>query len=387
MPSNALMETVVLGDLHGRRDLLEKALRDLGLIDEAGHWSGGIRQLVLMGDVIDRGPEPLGALDLLLQLQTEAAASGGRVTCLLGNHEFMAVRAAAGDHAYRMWWTYNGAGANYQEWLRREGLEGDERDLPYPAPFYALFSAAGRYGRWIRTWPVAVRLGDYVAVHGGWPPAGPAVLEEANAAYAGADDAYLAALSGAMLPFEEALWARHQPAEEIDSACARLGCCGLIIGHTPVAGITLSHGGRLIQVDTGMLRTSVWTALGIDDQGGLWALMDGAEPIRLGADGIVPLPDRPAEKAEAQPEPPLYGPGALIRLYRAPDGAWSRYLLIRGLAQFYGYPAYQGHFLTGEDGRWSTQPMTWPTARVDYFGCPADPCEVPDEVVERALRA
>ncbi|HYG60423.1 MAG TPA: metallophosphoesterase, partial [Symbiobacteriaceae bacterium] len=162
--------TVVMGDLHGRRDLLLRALVELGLADESGQWTGGSRRLIQLGDVIDRGPEPLGAMDLLMGLQAGARAVGGDLICLLGNHEMMALRAAAGEHASRLTWALNGAASGYREWMDREGLTGDETELPYPDAFFGLFSYDSPYGRWIRSHQVAAQAGGYVVVHAGWTP-------------------------------------------------------------------------------------------------------------------------------------------------------------------------------------------------------------------------
>ena len=53
--------------------------------------------MVQIGDVLDRGDEELEVLALLRALKREAAAQGGRVITLLGNHEVM---NAAGITAY-----------------------------------------------------------------------------------------------------------------------------------------------------------------------------------------------------------------------------------------------------------------------------------------------
>src|SRR5208282_3857873 len=53
------------------------------------HWTGGKTTLVQVGDVLDRGPKPREAMDLLMSLEKEAPQAGGRVVGLLGNHEMM----------------------------------------------------------------------------------------------------------------------------------------------------------------------------------------------------------------------------------------------------------------------------------------------------------
>ena len=83
-------ETVVaIGDVHGDFDDFVAILKQVGLIDEQHHWTGGKTTLIQVGDVLDRGPKPREAMDLLMSLEKEAPQAGGRVVSLLGNHEMM----------------------------------------------------------------------------------------------------------------------------------------------------------------------------------------------------------------------------------------------------------------------------------------------------------
>ena len=47
--------------------------------------------LVQTGDVTDRGPDSLEVIELMIRLEAEAAAAGGEVVALVGNHEVMNV--------------------------------------------------------------------------------------------------------------------------------------------------------------------------------------------------------------------------------------------------------------------------------------------------------
>jgi hypothetical protein len=378
--------TVVLGDLHGRHDVLLRALQDLGFADSEGRWTGGARRLIQLGDVTDRGPGGLAAMDLLMDLQAEAAGAGGEVLCLIGNHEAIAMRAAAGDHAFRMNWTYNGGGTGYVEWLARQGIQGDDRDLPYAEEFYALFSPRHWYGRWLRTHRMAVRLGEYVVVHAGWSPDGPPSVAEANDIWAATPEepaGFLAASFRPDHPLSDAaglLWSRNQPQAEIAAACRMLGCRGLIAGHTITRGILVSGGGSLIQIDVGMVHFGTWAALGMDGDGRLWALMEGQEPRLIDGDGLIPLPTTAVPMPEEPEVPCRYPPGSLVRLYRAHDGSWVQYLLILRQTAFHGMPGYEGRWITRDERGWSWRPAHWPADRVDRYGQVAAPGEVPDEL-------
>lgn len=110
--------TYVVGDVHGHREPLADALREHGLIDAEGDWSGGETHLWFLGDFVDRGPDGLGVIELVMRLQRQAADAGGRVETLLGNHEILLLGThrffdteVPSDGGYRSFarsWTLNG---------------------------------------------------------------------------------------------------------------------------------------------------------------------------------------------------------------------------------------------------------------------------------------
>ena len=73
------MKTFVVGDVHGRRTQLQRLLEMIPR-DEASDM------LVFLGDLIDRGPDAPGCVDLVMKLQCD---NRERVLCLRGNHEQM----------------------------------------------------------------------------------------------------------------------------------------------------------------------------------------------------------------------------------------------------------------------------------------------------------
>ncbi|MBK9942749.1 MAG: metallophosphoesterase [Kouleothrix sp.] len=77
----------IIGDIHGQYDKLVDLLHQAGLADAELGWAGGTARLWLMGDFFDRGPFGVESVALLMRLQAEAAAAGGQVAALLGNHE------------------------------------------------------------------------------------------------------------------------------------------------------------------------------------------------------------------------------------------------------------------------------------------------------------
>jgi hypothetical protein len=83
----------IVGDVHGQCDVLKRVLRDAGLIDLSDRWSGADATLWFTGDFCDRGPQGVPAIDLVMRLQSEAAAAGGAVKALLGNHDVLILAA------------------------------------------------------------------------------------------------------------------------------------------------------------------------------------------------------------------------------------------------------------------------------------------------------
>ena len=79
----------VTSDPHGNIDCFISLLQGNGVIDADCNWSFGTNQLVVIGDVFDRGNDAVQILWLIYQLEAEAAQAGGRVDYLLGNHEPM----------------------------------------------------------------------------------------------------------------------------------------------------------------------------------------------------------------------------------------------------------------------------------------------------------
>jgi hypothetical protein len=135
---------VAIADLHGDLAAGFRALRLAGLVDPAGAWSGGDAILVQTGDLVDRGGEAKQLYELFQRLAREARAQGGEVYNLLGNHETMNM---LGDVRY----------VNRTDYLHFGGAKARAR----------AFSAAGELGRWLRSLPVALHLGDTVFVHAG----------------------------------------------------------------------------------------------------------------------------------------------------------------------------------------------------------------------------
>ena len=183
---SGVTRVVVFADVSGAYEDMASLLRQTGIIDDDGNWSGGDSYLVSLGDIVDRGPASRAALDLLMSLQTEAGKAGGKVLLTLGNHEVMNM---TGD------WRYvsereiaefadeetleqrQAAFANFRRQRDQPQLSDDqmktEFDRLYPAGYFArleAFSPQGNYGSWLLEQSVAVIVNDTLFVHGGLAP-------------------------------------------------------------------------------------------------------------------------------------------------------------------------------------------------------------------------
>src|SRR5258708_28840686 len=102
-PFDLLGETVfAMGDIHGCGDELRALLSTIGKL---ATQSSGKRRLVYLGDMINRGPDSVGVLELWAA--DEAVHGVDHIDRLMGNHEIMMMLAViGGPHAHKadsMW--------------------------------------------------------------------------------------------------------------------------------------------------------------------------------------------------------------------------------------------------------------------------------------------
>jgi hypothetical protein len=170
---------VAVADVHGAGEAFARILQRAGLIDDRRQWSGGNAVLVQTGDLLDRGTDVRTALDLLMSLESQASAAGGRVQVVLGNHECMNMLGEMRDTAAELF----GLFADDKSESRREqafqaarkigkGAAPDKDAWMAAHPrgyleYREAFAPDGRYGKWLRTKPVAVVIDDTLFMHGG----------------------------------------------------------------------------------------------------------------------------------------------------------------------------------------------------------------------------
>ncbi len=139
---------LVISDIEGNFRAFRKLLQASGVINDRFGWSFGDGHLVLTGDFVDRGNQVTEVLWLIYSLEEQAAAAGGHVHFILGNHEIMNLN---GD-------------------LRYVNPVYIEHAALMKETFMQLFGADAELGRWLRTKNVMEKVGDILFVHGGISP-------------------------------------------------------------------------------------------------------------------------------------------------------------------------------------------------------------------------
>jgi hypothetical protein len=180
---DAVERVVAIADIHGAYDAMVSTLQSASILNEELQWSGGRSHLVIVGDILDRGPKSRAAMDLLMRLEGEAESAGGQVHVLIGNHESMIL---TGDMRYVSAEEYaafageEDAGVRarwFKEFLDREGGDPVELqqtfDNSFPLGYFAMrraFRPDGRYGQWLLQKNIIAVINGTAFVHGGLPP-------------------------------------------------------------------------------------------------------------------------------------------------------------------------------------------------------------------------
>ena len=142
LPIRRNAEVVAIGDVHGCATLLREAIRP---------YLGSGAELIFLGDLIDRSPEPDGdrqVMELVRKLQSNPGAFGlAGVTVLRGNHEQMLLDALTEDESDEATdlWQWNGGDPSFLETAR------EHQD-------------------WLGTLPLTAIRGSYLFVHAGVRP-------------------------------------------------------------------------------------------------------------------------------------------------------------------------------------------------------------------------
>lgn len=236
----------VTSDPHGNFECLSELLQANKVINTQYNWTFGKNQLVIIGDVFDRGKDVLPILWLIYKLEKEAQDAGGQVVFLLGNHEPLAL---TGDMRY--------AKDKYPALAKLLGI-----------PYKELFAPSSELGRWLATRNTMQFIGRNLFVHAGLsaemynrnltlPVVNPAMSEALymNRAQRKAHSP----LSHFLYSDDGPIWYRglvkgdkkYHPlsSDTLNLILKRYKADRIIVGHTIFKDITPFYGGRVIAVN------------------------------------------------------------------------------------------------------------------------------------------
>lgn len=151
-----------IGDIHGRLDLFDMLL-DAIHADDAARGAADT-QIILLGDLIDRGPDSAGVVARAMRLRDE----GHKVRYLLGNHEEVFLRAAQGDAKTTKFLIRIGGRST----LSSYGItDAEYNELDYEALAQLLTERVpAEHLAFLEAFEDMIELGDYVFVHAGVRP-------------------------------------------------------------------------------------------------------------------------------------------------------------------------------------------------------------------------
>lgn len=218
--------TYYIGDVHGQREKVVGLLQAHQLVDEQVRWVGGTSHVCFLGDYVDRGPDGIGVIELIMRLQSEAKAVGGAVYALLGNHDIVILGAARFGNQK----TTGPGGTFLSDWLQ---CGGNPDDLARLEPHHQ---------EWLLHLPSLAQVGDTLVAHADatfYIRYG-STLDQINTAIhrllqsddADGWDRLLEAFSERM-----SFWGKEK-APVLEGFLTNFGATRLIHGHTPIPYLT-----------------------------------------------------------------------------------------------------------------------------------------------------
>ncbi len=228
---------VAISDVHGMYEAASQLLMAGHIIDANGNWIGGKTLLIIVGDDIDKGPQSLEVIDMWMKLTQQAPATGGEVVHTLGNHETEFLADPTNKKTKAL-----------QAELQQDGLTTDNLTDPTQPR-----------GAFLRSEPVAARVGRWLFVHAGLYPdmswssfkaEATTVLDQGNYG-----DPFLSDPNSCMEAKD--WWKDAATRQDMESRLAQNGMWGVVQGHQPDAyympGVCGSiDDGHLIKIDNGM---------------------------------------------------------------------------------------------------------------------------------------
>ena len=170
---------VAVGDLHGQRDEL---IRLVDRIQARPTWRDAA--IVFLGDLVDRGPDPKGVIELVMELLARPA--GG--SAVRGNHDHALVRAARLDGGpHSAYWTprYQ-KNYEHEQTFRSYGVDAEALRGSWEDDLEALRAAVpDTHRQFLADLPWVVEAEGHLFLHGGLSPElGASAKEQVEALHA-----------------------------------------------------------------------------------------------------------------------------------------------------------------------------------------------------------
>ncbi len=230
----------VLSDIEGEFEAFRALMIGNGVMDEKYNWTFGKGQLVICGDLFDRGKEVMPYLWLLYKLEEDAAKKGGFVHVVLGNHDIMNM---AGDLRYHS--------PKYAASAKLMNLE-----------YGKLIDADTEIGKWLRSKNAIEKIGDRIFMHAGISPKINATdfslqaINDKCRSYYGIATKKLPEEGRLLMGSAGPFWYRGYFGKDrtspatVDSTLAKFACKQIVVGHTITKeNIAGYYNGKVIGVD------------------------------------------------------------------------------------------------------------------------------------------
>lgn len=150
----------LIGDIHGHAAPLKALLEKLAYVEIDGVWQHPERQVIFLGDFVDRGPEQLDVIRIV-----KAMVEAGHAQTVMGNHEFNAVA----------WATPTADGRGF---LR---AHSDKNQHQHKAFLAQIGEGSERHRdviEWFKTLPLFLDLDGIRVIHACWHSASLQVLAD-----------------------------------------------------------------------------------------------------------------------------------------------------------------------------------------------------------------
>lgn len=256
---------VAVGDIHGDREALARALQLANVVDRNNGtaWTGGSDVVVQIGDLLNKAePRDLETLSYLAGVEAQARASGGGVVVTVGDHDLR--------HAPALWRALHpgGGGAPFPPWIVAAHVVDRTLFVHGSLSRSILDGAGGSLGPLLREaheWLSRRASGDDAAARPAWIGRGDGPVW--SRLYSdGASD--------------EDTPQRRQRCDDLRSLLEGLSVDRMVVGHTVRReGISPTCGGGAWRIDVGLSRTE--TRAGRIGASEVLELSEGGSVVRV----------------------------------------------------------------------------------------------------------